>query len=154
VVGASGTIRRTTNGGATWTGQSSGITNTLYSVSFTDANTGKVVGGEGTILHTATGGTTWVQENGLIPATFVLEQNFPNPFNPSTKIRYQILRAGPVTLKVFDLLGREVAALVHERLSPGTYVATFDAGDLAAGAYLYRLQGDGFVQTKRLVLLR
>jgi hypothetical protein len=87
-----------------------------------------------------------------------LYQNYPNPFNPSTTIGYSVPAVGGqppiITLKVYDLLGREVAVLLNEKKGPGTYEVQFDASRLASGVYLYRLQGGGFVQTKRLVLLR
>jgi photosystem II stability/assembly factor-like uncharacterized protein len=85
-------ILRTTNGGANWVAQSSGTTNTLTSVCFTDANTGTAVGRHGTILRTTNGGATFVEEEKMdeMPTEFLLFQNYPNPFNPSTKIRYSI----------------------------------------------------------------
>jgi hypothetical protein len=81
-----------------------------------------------------------------------LEQNFPNPFNPSTVIRYQIPAAGNARLSVHDLLGRQVAVLVEGRIGPGTHEATFHAASLASGIYFYRLQAGEFVQTKCLTL--
>jgi hypothetical protein len=104
-----------------------------------------------------------VQElhNGELPKRFALEQNYPNPFNPTTVIRFQIPEVGGqksevsrVALKVFDVLGREVAKLVDENLNPGTYETTFNANGLASGIYYYRLQTDGFVETKKMLLLR
>ena len=95
------------------------------------------------------------------PHAFELYQNYPNPFNPSTLIRYRIAGSKEygggsrdVRLVVYDLLGREVAVLVNERKLPGTYEATFDAGGLAGGMYLYRLQAGDFVATRKLLLLR
>jgi hypothetical protein len=93
------------------------------------------------------------------PKYFGLAQNYPNPFNPSTNIKCQIPNSNFVSLKVFDILGREVATLVNEQLRPGTYEVTFSADGLASGVYFYRLQvypdrvGAGsFVQTRKLVL--
>jgi hypothetical protein len=91
---------------------------------------------------------------GSIPEQFILSQNYPNPFNPETRITYQIPNSSHVTLKVFDLLGREVAILVNESLQPGTYQTTFDGSGLASGVYVYRLQTDRFSETRKLVLLR
>lgn len=85
---------------------------------------------------------------------FTLSQNYPNPFNPETKITYSIPVASDVTLKVYDLLGREVTTLVDVRHMPGTYEATFDGSGLASGVYLYRLQAGSFSQVKKLILLR
>ena len=83
---------------------------------------------------------------------FVLEQNYPNPFNPTTEVRFVVGHVGFVSLKVFDVLGREVETLANEELKPGTYQATFSAGDHASGVYFCRLQAGGLVQIKKLVL--
>ena len=88
------------------------------------------------------------------PQEFSLQQNYPNPFNPTSEIRYQISEVSRVSLKVFDVLGREVATLVHETLRPGTYEVQFDAANLASGIYFYRLQAGEFTATKRMLLLR
>jgi hypothetical protein len=92
-------------------------------------------------------------ENG-IPATYCLEQNFPNPFNPSTTIRYSLLDAGRVTLTVTDLLGRTVAVLVNEWKAPGSYSAKFSAAGLASGVYFYRVWVGGYVGTRKMLLIR
>ncbi len=89
-----------------------------------------------------------------IPTRFKLEQNYPNPFNPSTIISYSISQSGPVTLKVYDLLGREVQTLVQKDLSPGTYKTEFNSGNLASGVYLYRLQSGSYAVTKKMILMR
>ena len=93
------------------------------------------------------------------PADFELSQNYPNPFNPSTKISYTIPFVGTslmkfVQLKVFDILGNEVATLVNEEKSAGRYEVSFNAAGLASGVYIYRLIADSFVETKKMVLLR
>jgi len=89
-----------------------------------------------------------------LPEIFSLEQNYPNPFNPTTTIRYSLPATCRATLKVFDLLGREVETLVDEVRSAGTHNVRFDGRDLAAGVYVYRLTADGNSQTKKLLLLR
>ncbi len=88
------------------------------------------------------------------PWAFALEQNYPNPFNPVTTIRFGIGNVGYVSLSVYDVLGREITTLVNERMQPGTHEAAFDASKLASGVYYYRLRAGGFVETKKLVLLR
>lgn len=92
------------------------------------------------------------------PATvtgeFSLSQNYPNPFNPKTIIRFTLPVASDVSMRVFDLLGREVAVLVSERKNAGTYEVEFDAKDLASGVYLYRLLVGRFTETRKLLLLR
>ncbi len=89
-----------------------------------------------------------------VPTKFGLEQNYPNPFNPSTQIRFGIPVSGFVSLRIFDVLGREVSTLVNERKSPGTYEVQFDGSNLPSGVYFYRLQAGSSVETKKLTLLR
>jgi len=97
-----------------------------------------------------------------MPQTYELSQNFPNPFNPSTTIKYQIPKTGNVTLKIYDILGSEIATLVNEVKSEGRYEVNFDASKLASGVYIYRLQVNGtsssltddFVSTKKMILMK
>jgi hypothetical protein len=89
-----------------------------------------------------------------VPTSFSLDQNYPNPFNPSTRISYTIAQSGPVTLKVYDVLGKEVASLVNEVKEAGSYTAEFNASNLANGAYFYKLQAGSFSQVKSMMLLK
>lgn len=89
-----------------------------------------------------------------IPDGFKLSQNYPNPFNPKTNIKYQIPWNSFVSLKVFNNIGQEVAVLVNESLSPGTYETAFDASKYPSGVYYYKLTADGFSETKRMVLIK
>ena len=86
--------------------------------------------------------------------TYALEQNFPNPFNPSTVIKYQIPKAGNVLLKVYDILGSELATLVEEQKSEGRYEVIFDASNHASGVYIYRLSVNDFVNVKKMILVK
>jgi hypothetical protein len=86
--------------------------------------------------------------------TFTIYQNYPNPFNPSTTIGFNLPKTSEVTLKVFNILGEEVATLVSDRLSTGLYSYEWDASKLASGVYLYRLETEGFVQTRKMILMR
>jgi hypothetical protein len=98
---------------------------------------------------------TGVGEGGSDVATgFKLAQNYPNPFNPATKIDYTVAKAGLVTIKVFDVLGREVATLLNEELQPGSYQVAFDGQKLASGIYVYRMAASGSTQTKKMMLLK
>lgn len=94
------------------------------------------------------------RSSSLVPAEIILEQNFPNPFNPTTSILYQLSRACSVTLKVYDQIGREAATLVQGTQSAGTYQVNFDASSLSSGLYYYRLQAGNLIITKKLVLLK
>ncbi len=90
----------------------------------------------------------------IIPTAFILEQNFPNPFNPNTVISYQLPVAGNVLLKVYDVLGNEISTLVNEEKPAGSYEVKFDASGLSSGVYFYRLQVGEFVQTRKMILLK
>jgi Secretion system C-terminal sorting domain len=85
---------------------------------------------------------------------YSLSSNYPNPFNPSTSINYTIKSAGVVTLKVYDMLGKEVATLVNERKEPGSYLVNFNAENLPSGIYVYKITANDFTSTKKLMLLK
>lgn len=88
------------------------------------------------------------------PYQYKLSQNYPNPFNPGTRINYTIKEPGMVTLKVYNILGQEVATIVNEVKSAGSYHVNFDASKLSSGIYLYRLNANGFIQTKKMILIK
>jgi hypothetical protein len=93
-------------------------------------------------------------EDDFVVKEFRLFQNHPNPFNPVTTIQYSIPQQGNVTLKIYDILGNEIAELVNEEKGIGVYSVYFDASNLASGLYLYRFQAESFVETKKMVLLK
>ncbi|HXG00184.1 MAG TPA: T9SS type A sorting domain-containing protein [Bacteroidota bacterium] len=95
-----------------------------------------------------------VNEQSDLPITYALHQNYPNPFNPTTTIKYQLPASVFVTLKVFDIVGREVATLVSDFQQPGYYTAEWNAGGIASGVYFYRIQAGSFAATRKLMLLR
>jgi len=98
---------------------------------------------------------TTIKYNSPKPTKFSLMQNYPNPFNPSTKISYSIPRSDFVTLKIYDLLGKEIQTLISEFQQPNIYNIYFDASKLSSGIYFYRLQvGSDFMETKRMMLMR
>lgn len=88
------------------------------------------------------------------PTSFALEQNYPNPFNSTTNFELRIANTGFVSLKVYDVLGKELATLLHEDYSPGIYTVSWNAGDWPSGIYFYQLQALGFIATRKLVLLK
>ena len=93
-------------------------------------------------------------DNSTRPLIYTLHQNYPNPFNPLTTICFEINKSSRVTLVVFDVMGREVAILLDSDLGPGEYKAVFERKDLASGVFFYRLHGEGFTQTRKLMLLK
>jgi hypothetical protein len=89
-----------------------------------------------------------------LPVEFGLNQNYPNPFNPATTISYQVAESRMVSLKVYDMLGREVATLVNDVQTAGSYNISFDAARLSTGIYIYRMVSGGFVQTRKMTLMK
>jgi len=154
-VGDTGLIVKTTNGGENWAVLNSGTRKRLNGVSFINKDTGFVVGDSGLVLITFTGGLVGVSnELSVIPDKFILHQNYPNPFNPETIIRYQLSFYSDVSLKVFDVLGNEVAELVNIKQPAGSYSVKFDAGGLPSGIYFYRLDAGNFSQVKKMMVLK
>jgi len=101
-------------------------------------------------------GDQWVgveDENNVV-LSYELAQNYPNPFNPVTQIQYTIEQSSNVTLRVFDILGREVASLINENQNPGRYVVDFNASNFASGIYFYRLEAGSFIQVKKMILMK
>jgi hypothetical protein len=94
------------------------------------------------------------KEQNNLPSSFKLEQNYPNPFNPSTTINYQLPKSNFVTLKVYDVLGREVKTLVSEREAARNHSVTFNAKGLTSGVYFYRITAGGFTDVKKLMILK
>ncbi len=108
----------------------------------------------GTVVQFPSAATSVTELSDAVPSAFVLGQNYPNPFNPSTNINYMLAVAGMVNLKVYDLLGREVATLVQAQQQPGSYTVNFDAANLTSGVYLYSLETENFKSVKRMVLMK
>jgi hypothetical protein len=108
------------------------------------------------------GQVTSVARAALAPLVFELEQNYPNPFNPATTIEYRLSASSDVTLKVYDLLGREVRTLVSERQNSGSHTVTFDGQNLSSGVYFYTLRASGigsphpetYRVTRKLLMLK
>jgi ligand-binding sensor domain-containing protein len=144
-----------TNNGASWTSADSGLTGSSV----------QVIAVIGTNVFAGTNNGIWrrpisemvtgVEENQTqIPTLYALKQNYPNPFNPTTTISYQLPTNTIVTLKVYDVLGREIKTLVSERQKAGNHLVIFDANSLPSGVYFYRLQAGSYAETKKLVLLK
>jgi len=99
--------------------------------------------------------TTGIQQiSSEIPHKYSLSQNYPNPFNPVTNLEFGISKSGFVTLKIYNMLGKEVATIVNSDLNPGTYKYDFDAAELTSGIYFYKLESDNFSATKKMLLVK
>ncbi|MCG3155926.1 MAG: Ycf48-like protein [bacterium] len=167
-VGNHGTILHTLDGGETWTMQISGASVDLNEIAALSADTACVVGNGSTILITVDGGLTWqpgsvrtlvALDVNFVPLQFMLHQNHPNPFNRSTAISFSLPRAGFVTLKIYNLLGRLVAVLFDREAAPGRYEVVWNGKDLRghevpSGIYIYRLQAGQVEVAKRMMLVR
>jgi ligand-binding sensor domain-containing protein len=141
----------------TYTTSNSGLPSNYVISIATDSSGKKWIGTDGGGLAVyKEGGVTSVKEitNKNTPETFALFQNYPNPFNPSTNISFNLPAKSFVSLKVYDLLGREVAALAAQTMSAGTHALQWNAGKMPSGVYFYRLKAGTFTQTKKLVLLK
>ena len=143
------------------TGSSNGVNNWVSALAVVGNEV--FVGGEftlaggiaSTFIARWIGGATNVEPISIdMPSTYLLQQNYPNPFNPSTTILFSIPTSEFVTLKVYDVLGREIATLVNENLSAGSYSYNFDAKNLTSGVYLYKLQAGKYSEIKKMMLIR
>ncbi|MBK7106204.1 MAG: T9SS type A sorting domain-containing protein [Ignavibacteriae bacterium] len=94
------------------------------------------------------------EKGAIVSNEFELHQNYPNPFNPTTEIKFSITKPGIVTLKVFDVLGREIATLINNKLSNGSFSVNFNASNLASGTYIYQLSADGVRISKKMMLIK
>jgi hypothetical protein len=103
---------------------------------------------------TATPGVGITPIGNTLPTVYSLSQNYPNPFNPVTKINFALPKQGFVTLKIYDVLGREVRTLVNEVKSAGTFAVDFNASEFSSGVYFYKLEADGFSDIKRMMLIK
>lgn len=150
-------IYHSTDDGISWTDEytvTSSLTHIDFPDNLNDCQMGWAVGYGGTIHKMTSSMVTSVNYEGEIPDIFELKQNYPNPFNPTTGIQYLIGSQQYVTLKVFDLLGREVATLVNEEKQPGTYDVEFNASELPSGIFFYRLTAGNFTDTKKMIIMK
>ncbi len=166
IVGEGGRISYTTDGGGSWNKRFSGRTGRgLYAVAYFDTSHWYAVGGGGTIVRK--GDSSSVIVTGLpderreqLPSEFELKQNYPNPFNPTTNFEFRIANFEFVQLKVYDLLGREVATIANGEFPPGTYTRVWNAAAMPSGIYFYELEasnastGKKWAQTKKLLLMK
>jgi photosystem II stability/assembly factor-like uncharacterized protein len=147
----------TSDGGSTWTSQTTPFgdpvdPNDIFSIYFTNSQNGWITGDYGRIAK-YTGATSVEDEvNGL--SDYSLGQNYPNPFNPSTRINYNVGEQGLVQLKVYNILGVEIATLVNEQQNSGNYTVDFDAAGFSSGVYIYTLTTGSFVDSRKMILMK
>ena len=160
ICGANGTILKSDIlNSDIWGTQASPTTEDLYSVITLGYQEYIAMGANGILLRTTDGGVGIHQISNEVPEQFNLEQNFPNPFNPVTKIRFNVSsngrgQASDVKLIIYNALGEEVTILVNEKLSPGTYEAEFNGVNLPSGIYFYRLETAGFSRVKKMIMTK
>jgi len=106
------------------------------------------------ILKVANTTLVSVEDGEQLPLEFKLEQNYPNPFNPSTTIKFNIPEQEFVTLKIYDVMGNEVAVLLNEEKEAGSHSIEFDASRIASGTYFYKLQAGNNIETRKMILLK
>ena len=151
---------KTTNGGNNWISQQILFTGDFYDIMFSNINTGWAAGQFGTINSTINGGVGVKLISSEIPESFALHQNFPNPFNPVTKINYELPASrgervtNYVSLTVFDILGNEIKSLVNAKQTAGSYEVDFDGKGLSSGIYFYKLSAGSFSETKMMTLIK
>lgn len=158
-VSTGGKVIKTTNGGASWLVITGPVNATLKGIQFKSGsdNIGAVAGNSGLILWTTNGGGNFTAIQPVqseTPGSFLLSQNYPNPFNPVTNIKFSIPAAEFVSLKIYDVTGREAAELVNEQLSAGTYKIDFDATKLSSGTYFYSISAGSFTEIKKMTLIK
>jgi hypothetical protein len=149
-----GYIYRTTNGGNSWVQEwiTPIVGTDLQDLSNQNNMTLWCVGNNGQITKYDV--PTGISKNTEVVKDFNLSQNYPNPFNPTTNIKYQITNNKLVTLKIFDILGKEVETLVNEKQNAGTYEVTFNASQYSSGIYFYKLTTDNFSDTKKMLMIK
>jgi photosystem II stability/assembly factor-like uncharacterized protein len=140
------------DGGISWEEVPTPEESVVYDIDFFNELVGFAVGDSGVILKYIPGIIN--VENNSEVKNFVLDQNYPNPFNPSTKINWQIDLTGKVSLKIYDVLGNEVAKLIDEAESAGNYSIEFSGENLPGGIYFYQLKSGSYSETKKMVLLK
>ncbi len=157
IAGINGTLLNTNDGGKTWEKENNLIIHVIHSIFYVDSTKGWIVGENGAILKfDSQKNTTSIQgfSNSTKPSGYSLEQNYPNPFNPSTNISYRITEGGQVKIFLYDQLGRRIKTLVNKNQSSGEYTISVDMTNYPSGVYFYRIQANGFVKTKKMILIK
>jgi hypothetical protein len=158
--GATGTnpMRRSTDGGATWsTLTTGGITgfNDMSFVMIGGVVYGYAIAGDGSVVKLTDNTFTAIDPNNTtVPSKFNLEQNYPNPFNPSTTIKYSVPVAGNVAVKIYNSLGVEVMTVINKHHTAGNYVEVADMSNFTSGVYFYTLTSGDYKETRKMMLIK
>ncbi len=154
-IGTAGGVFRSSNNGAHWSAMNDGLFDLSVTSVLCDSLDYLYVATTTSGVFRSMSPTTSVKEiQTMIPSINFLQTNYPNPFNPATTIEFSVLKAGHISLKVYDMLGKEVATLVDEEREPGNFKVTFDASTLTSGTYFYTLRSGGFNETKKMLIVR
>jgi photosystem II stability/assembly factor-like uncharacterized protein len=148
-----GVILMTTDGGEHWTAQVDSLIGLLHALSYRDGFLW-AVGDYGLVLRLDVATAIETDKNAIPPAAFQIFQNYPNPFNAKTVIHYSLPAAGDIDLSIYNILGQRVKTLVSAKQPAGSYKVEWEAENIASGVYLCRLQAGGFVQTKKLLVIK
>lgn len=155
--GAGGVVKRSIDGGATWTTMTTGgITNITHMEYFKSGSVATMyaVASDGSVIKYTDNLTGIDPNNTTTPETFALQQNYPNPFNPSTTIKYSVPESGNVTVKIYNTLGTEVKTVVNKNHAAGNYVENVDMSEFSSGIYFYTMTSGGFTETKKMMLVK
>jgi photosystem II stability/assembly factor-like uncharacterized protein len=157
--GTAGIILYTSNGGTSWDevllGNNTNSSSGLQHIKFYGNNFGWAAGSNGAILHTTDGRVVNVNEKPVMkPNGYMLYDNYPNPFNPSTTIKYNLLNSGIVSVRIYNVLGEEIKTLVNGYNEAGLHNVVFDAGGLPSGIYFYRINAGQYNEIKKMVLIK
>ena len=155
MVGGHGDIAYSADWGHTWEAQESGVSDVLWEVHFINDSEGWIVGGlsNSVILHTKNGGIASSGISDRQTKSYILEQNYPNPFKATTKIPYKLNYSGNITLSIYDLTGRKIQTLVDEFQTIGAYTVDWDASQFSSGFYFCELQVDNDILEYRKMML-
>ncbi len=143
------------NYGTTWTEMTDGLPNTVaMHLDYHQASNKLRIGTHGRSVWETSNPVGLINYSNEVPAGFSLQQNFPNPFNPVTTIKYDIIKDGLVKLAVYDILGRELKAIINQNQKAGIYTVQFDGTELTSGVYFYKLITEGFSETRKMIIVK
>ena len=149
-MGTEGGVFISTDNGSSWTQGNNGLTNTAVQSLVINSSGFIFAGTEGGVVFRSLNSTTNVKVQSAIPNEFALHQNYPNPFNPTTTISFSLPSRSVVSLKIFDVMGREISTIVSGELQAGSYTRQWNASAFSSGVYFYRMEAGRYVETKEV----